>query len=84
MQPSEAPEVFLANGFVDGCPSANSLSVVVGSVGPPIGLGLDVAQNHVFHRGRQPGHFPGHVGLPAPPRLGQMLQNRSRLRLLDT
>ena len=55
----------------------------MGGVGPPIGFGLDVAQDHVFDGQRQSGHFPGDVGLPATPSLAQVLQDGSRLVLLD-
>ena len=37
--------------------SADSLPVVVGRVGPPVGLGLDIPQDHVLNRNGQTRHL---------------------------
>ena len=63
------------------CPFSSP--VVVGNVRPPVGLGLDIAQNHVLDGGGQAWHLPGNVGLPAAPRLAQVLQDRATLVSLD-
>mmetsp|Transcript_70723 Transcript_70723/g.165865 ORF Transcript_70723/g.165865 Transcript_70723/m.165865 type:complete len:432 (+) Transcript_70723:3649-4944(+) len=63
----ESAQVFLACGLVHRGTSANTLSIVVRRVGPPVGLGLDVAQDHVLNRGWQARHLPRDVRLPAAP-----------------
>lgn len=78
-QPREPTEVLLAHGLVDGGAPADALAVVVRDVGPPVGLGLDVAQDHVLDRRRQAGHLPRDVGLPAAPRLAEVLEDGARL-----
>ena len=65
----QASQILLAGGLVHGRTTADTLSVVVRRVGPPIGLGLDVAKDHVLDRGRQAGDLPRNVGLPASPSL---------------
>ena len=55
----------------------------MGGVGPPVGFGLDVTEDHVLDGQREAGDLPRDVRLPAPPSLAQMLQDRSRLVLLD-
>ena len=50
---------------------------------PPISLALNVSEDDVLDRGGHARDFPRNVGLPAPPRLRQVLQNRLRLVLLD-
>ena len=42
VQTSQPTKILLTNRLVDGGTSSDTLSVVVGSVGPPIGFGLDV------------------------------------------
>mmetsp|Transcript_67280 Transcript_67280/g.140138 ORF Transcript_67280/g.140138 Transcript_67280/m.140138 type:complete len:884 (+) Transcript_67280:4960-7611(+) len=74
-QARQPPQVLLAHRLVHGRASPDALAVVVRDVGPPVCLGLDVAQNHVLNRNRHPGHLPRDVRLPAAPRLGEMLQN---------
>lgn len=48
VETGQAPEVLLADGLVDGGASSDSLAVVVSRVGPPVGLGLHVAQDHAL------------------------------------
>lgn len=62
----------------------DSLSVVVGSVGPPISFSLHISQNHILNRGGQTWHFPWNVGLPTPPGLTEVLQNSPCLVLFDS
>lgn len=83
VEPGEPAEVLLADGLVDGRAPTDPLAVVVGDRGPPVRLGLDVAEDDVFDRGRHPGHLPRDVGLPAPPGLRQVLEDRLGLVLLD-
>mmetsp|Transcript_61033 Transcript_61033/g.143984 ORF Transcript_61033/g.143984 Transcript_61033/m.143984 type:complete len:850 (-) Transcript_61033:159-2708(-) len=81
-QTRQPPQVLLAHRLVHGRAAANALAVVVRDVGPPIGLGLDVAQDHVLDRDWHARDLPGDVGLPAPPRLREMLQDDLALVLL--
>ena len=48
VEPRQAPQVLLAHRLVDSGAAPDSLPVVVRSVGPPVGLGLDVTQDHVL------------------------------------
>ena len=50
IQPCQTTKVLLTDCFIDSRSSANTLSVVVSGVGPPIGLGLDVADDHILNR----------------------------------
>ena len=72
-EPRQPPEIFFTDGLVDGRAALDPLAVVVGDVGPPVGLGLDVPQDHVLDRRGQAGHLPRDVGLPAAPGLRQVL-----------
>lgn len=72
----EATEVLLTDRLVYRGAASDPLAVVVRRVGPPVGLGLDVAQDHVLNRRRESWHLPRDVGLPAAPRLAQVLQER--------
>jgi len=83
VESSQSSEVLLADGLVHRGTAANTLAVVVSRVRPPVGFGLDVAEDHVLNRRRQPRHLPRNVRLPAAPRLAQVLQNRPRFVLLD-
>ena len=76
-------EVLLAHGLIHRSPSADSLSIVVGRICPPVGLGLDVAQDHVLYGDGKAGYLPGDVGLPAAPGLAEVLEDRSGFVLLD-
>ena len=84
VEPRQTPQVLLAHCLVDGGASSDSLAVVVRSVGPPISLGLHVSQDHVLDGCGEAGHLPRDVGLPAAPRLGQVLQDGPRLVLFDS
>lgn len=53
VEPSEAAKVLLADGLVNSGSATDPLSVVVSSVGPPVCLALDIAQDHVLHRDGQ-------------------------------
>ena len=53
-------------------------------VGPPVRLHLDVSEDHVLDGDGQTGNLPGDVGLPAPPGLGQVLEDGPGLVLLDS
>ena len=68
---------------IDSGTTLDTLAVVVSDRGPPVRLGLDESENDVLDGGGHAGHLPGNVGLPASPRLGQMLQNSLGLVLLD-
>ena len=81
---SQTTQIFLAHSLVDGGSTADTFAVVVSRVGPPVGLHLDVAQNHVLDRSRQSGYFPRNISLPAAPGFRQMLQDGSGFVLLDT
>ncbi len=52
------------------------------SVAPHTGFPPGSPADHVLHRRRQARHLPGDVGLPAAPRLTQVLQHRACLVLL--
>mmetsp|Transcript_94895 Transcript_94895/g.290284 ORF Transcript_94895/g.290284 Transcript_94895/m.290284 type:complete len:331 (+) Transcript_94895:4370-5362(+) len=78
-QAGEPAQVLLARRLVDGRAAPDALAVVVRRVGPPVRLGLDVAQDHVLDRRGQAGHLPRDVGLPTTPSLGQVLQDGPRL-----
>lgn len=79
----QSSQVLLANSLINRGTPADTLPVVMSRIGPPIRLHLHVPQNHVFNRNRQSRYFPGNVCLPAPPRLGEVLQDRPSLVLLD-
>ena len=55
----------------------------MGDLRPPVGLLLDVPQDHRLDGAREARHLPGDVGLPAPPGLGQVLQDGAGLVGLD-
>ena len=47
-------EVLFADRLVDGGAATDPLAVVVRSVGPPVRLGLDIAEDHVLNRNWEP------------------------------
>lgn len=57
IESSEASEVLLADGLVDGGAAADALAVVVRRVRPPVRLHLDVAEDHVLDRCGEAGHL---------------------------
>lgn len=54
VEPSQAAQVLFAYSFVYSGPAADAFSVVVGSVGPPVRLGLHIPKNHILYRCWQP------------------------------
>lgn len=74
---SETAHVFLANRFVDGRASADTLTIVVGGVGPPVCLLFHETKDDVFDRRRHAGNFPRDVGFPASPGFAEMLHDGS-------
>ena len=53
IKPSEATQIFLTDSFIHSGPTANTFSVVMSSVCPPVSLSFDVAQNHIFNSSRK-------------------------------
>lgn len=53
VQPGQPAEILLADGLVHSGPSPDPLPVVVGRVGPPVGLHLYVAEDHVLDGSRE-------------------------------
>ena len=49
----ETTQIFLTDSFIHSGTAANTFSVVMSCVRPPIGLGFDIAQNHVFNCSRK-------------------------------
>lgn len=49
VQTGQSPQVLLAHCLVHSGSTADSLTVVVGCVGPPVSFSLDVAQDHVLN-----------------------------------
>jgi hypothetical protein len=82
--PGQPAEVLLADGLVDGGAAPDTLPIVMGRVGPPVCLHLDVTKNHVFDGGRKSRNFPRNVGLPAAESFRQVLQDGPGLVLLDS
>lgn len=80
-EPCQPAEILSRNSLVDSGTAADALSVVVRNVCPPICLCLDVAQNHVLDRRRQPRHLPGDVCLPTVVCNNKRAQQEVRLLL---
>lgn len=57
VQTSQPPQVLLAHRLVHSGSTADSLTVVVGSVGPPVSFSLHVAQDHVLNGSGQAWHL---------------------------
>ena len=57
VETGQPAQVLLAHRLVHGGTAADSLPVVVGGVGPPVSLGLDVAEDHVLDGCGQAGHL---------------------------
>ena len=49
VETSESAQVLLTDCLVDSGSPTDSLSVVVSCVGPPVCLGLDIAEDHVLN-----------------------------------
>ena len=84
IQPGQSSQILLANCLIDCGSSSNSLAIVMSSICPPIGLHLDITQDHVLNGNRQSGNFPWNICLPASPSLRQMLQNGPSFVLFDS
>ena len=84
IETSEPAHVFFADRLINGGSSPDPLPIEVGGVGPPICLGLDVPQNHVFDGSRESWHFPRNVGFPASPGFTEMLHDGFGLVGLDS
>ena len=81
---SETAEILLHNCFIDSTTTLDSFTVVVRNIRPPIGLGLDVAKNHVFNWSRHAWHLPWDICLPAAECLAQMAENDPGLVLFHS
>ena len=57
VETGQPAQVLLAHRLVHGGAAADPLTVVVGRVGPPVSLGLDVAEDHVLDWRRQAWHL---------------------------
>lgn len=80
----ESAEILLTNSLIHGRSSFDSFTIVVGRIRPPIGLGFDVANDHVFYSSRQAWNLPRNVGFPAAPGFAQMLKDSLCFVLLDS
>ena len=49
VETGEAAQVLFANSLIHSGPTADAFSVVVGSVGPPISLGLHISKDHILY-----------------------------------
>lgn len=59
VQTSQSSQVLLAHGLVHSSSTTDSLTIVVGSVCPPVGFSLHVAQDHVLNGGWKAWHLQG-------------------------
>ena len=57
VEASQTAQVLLAHRLVHGGSTPDALTVVVSSVGPPVCLGLHVAQDHVLNGSWQTRHL---------------------------
>lgn len=83
IQPGEAAQVLFTHSLVHSGPSADPFSVVVGSVGPPVSLGLHISKDHILYGRWQSRDLPGNVGFPAAPGFTEVLQDCPGLVLFD-
>ena len=49
VETSQAAKILFADSLVHSCPTSDSLTIVVGSVGPPVCFRLDVTKDHVLN-----------------------------------
>lgn len=56
---SQSSQVLLAHRLVHSSSAADSLTIVVGGVGPPVSFGLHVAQDHVLDGSGEARHLRG-------------------------
>lgn len=59
VQACQPPQVLLAHRLVHSGATADTLTVVVSGVGPPVSFGLDVAEDHVLNGGGKARHLDG-------------------------
>lgn len=57
VQTCQPAQVLFAHRLVHSGSSANSLTVVVSRVGPPVSFGLYVPENHILDGRRKTGHL---------------------------
>lgn len=57
VQTCQSAQILFAHSLVHGGATTDSLTVVVGGVGPPVSLGLHVAQDHVLNGSGQAWHL---------------------------
>ena len=57
VETGQPAQVLFAHRLVHSGATPDSLPIVVGRVGPPVGLGLDVAEDHVLDGCGQAGHL---------------------------
>ena len=50
IEPGKTSKVLLTDSLIDGCTSSDSLSIIVGGIGPPISLSLHISDYHVLYR----------------------------------
>ena len=84
IQSSQSAQILFTDSLVDCRSSSNSLSIVVSSVCPPVGLHLDITKDHVFDWNGKTRDFPGNVCLPTSPGFRQVLKDCSCLVLLNS
>ena len=80
----KSSEILFAYRLVDSCSSSYSFPVVIGCVGPPISLRLNISYDHILNRSRQPRYLPRNISFPASPSLTEMLQYRLGLVCFDS
>lgn len=49
VEPGETAQVLFANSLVHSGSTTDPFSVVVGSVGPPVSLGLHISKDHILY-----------------------------------
>lgn len=59
VQTGQSPQVLLAHCLVHSGTTTDSLSIVVGSVGPPVSFSLHVAKDHVLNGSGKAWHLQG-------------------------
>ena len=84
IEPRQPAKVLLTHCLVHRSSSTDSLPVVVSRVCPPVGFGLDVAEDHVLDGDGKARDLPRDVGLPAAPGLTEVLEDCPCFILLDS
>jgi len=80
----ESAEVLLTNCLIDCGTPPDSLAIVVGSIGPPVCLGFNIPEDHVFYSCRQSRNFPWNICFPASPGLAEVLEDSLGLVCLNS